>query len=36
LLSAPSKGRYFNSHIRNRFPYRHLSRPSSLSTTKTK
>ena len=25
LLQAPSIGRYFNSHIRNRFPFQNLS-----------
>jgi KTSC domain-containing protein len=29
LLEAESKGRYFNKHIRNRFSYRHLSRPAA-------
>ena len=29
LLQADSKGAYFNRHIRNRFPYQHLSRPSA-------
>jgi hypothetical protein len=29
LLRADSKGRYFNSHIRNRFSYQHLSCPAS-------
>lgn len=39
LLGADSKGRYFNSSIRNRFPYQHLSRPASpvvLALAKTK
>jgi hypothetical protein len=39
LLGADSKGRYFNSNIRNRFPYQHLSRPASpvvLPLAKTK
>jgi hypothetical protein len=31
LLTAESKGSWFNSHIRNRFPYRRL--PSTLSPT---
>jgi len=26
LLAADSKGAYFNSHIRNCFPFQHLSR----------
>jgi hypothetical protein len=26
LLSAESKGRYFNQHIRNRFPYTKIGR----------
>ena len=30
LLQAPSKGRYFNSSVRNRFPYQNLSRPASV------
>ena len=30
LLEAPSKGQYFNSSIRNRFPYQNLSRPASV------
>ena len=29
LLSADSKGRYFNQNIRNRFPYQNLSHPAS-------
>ena len=29
LLQSPSKGAYFNSQIRNRFPCRHLSHPSA-------
>lgn len=29
LLESPSKGAYFNSHIRNRFPFQHLSHPSA-------
>ncbi len=29
LLEADSKGAYFNHHIRNRFPYQHLSSSSS-------
>jgi hypothetical protein len=28
LLTADSKGTYFNSHIRNCFPYRQVRRPS--------
>lgn len=39
LLCADSKGRYFNSNIRNRFPYQHLSRtpsPVVLPLAKTK
>ena len=28
LLAADSKGTYFNRHIRNRFPYRQVRRPS--------
>jgi hypothetical protein len=39
LLLAESKGRYFNSNIRNQFPYQHRSHPASpvvLSTSKTK
>jgi KTSC domain-containing protein len=28
LLQADSKGSYFNRHIRNRFPFQHLSHPS--------
>lgn len=28
LLLADSKGKYFNRHIRNRFPYQDLSQPS--------
>jgi hypothetical protein len=27
LLEADSKGAYFNRHIRNRFPFQHLSDP---------
>lgn len=29
LINAESKGAYFNRHIRNRFPYQHLSRSSA-------
>jgi len=29
LLDADSKGSFFNRHIRNYFPYQHLSRPSA-------
>lgn len=29
LLTAQSKGAYFNGNIRNRFPYQHLSTPSA-------
>jgi hypothetical protein len=29
LLNAASKGVYFNRHIRNCFPYQHLSQPSA-------
>jgi lysyl-tRNA synthetase class 2 len=29
LLQADSKGRYFNAHIRNRFPHQELSQPSA-------
>lgn len=29
LLNAESKGQYFNQFIRNCYPYKHLSRPSS-------
>jgi hypothetical protein len=39
LLAADSKGTYFNLHIRNCFPYQHLSARSSpvvLSAMKTK
>jgi hypothetical protein len=39
LLAAVSKGTYFNRHIRNCFPYQHLSPESSsvvLAATKTK
>jgi hypothetical protein len=39
LLRADSKGRYFNSNIRNRFSYQHLSQHASpivLSLAKTK
>ena len=39
LLRADSKGGYFNSNIRNRFPYQHLSHRASpivLSLAKTK
>ena len=39
LLSADSKGRYFNQNIRNRFSYQNLSRPASpvvLAPVKTK
>jgi hypothetical protein len=25
LLAAPSKGAFFNQHIRNRFPYQRLA-----------
>jgi KTSC domain len=28
LLEADSKGAYFNHHIRNHFPFQHLSDPS--------
>ena len=28
LLNADSKGAYFNRHIRNHFPFQHLSHPS--------
>lgn len=39
LLAADSKGQYFNRKIRNCFPYRNLSRPSTplvLTAPKTK
>lgn len=37
LLAAESKGRYFNSTIRNRFPYQDLSRlPAPLVRTAAK
>jgi hypothetical protein len=29
LITAESKGAYFNRYIRNRFPFQHLSRPSA-------
>jgi KTSC domain len=29
LLQADSKGSYFNRHIRNHFPFQHLSNPSA-------
>ncbi|HYP15140.1 MAG TPA: KTSC domain-containing protein [Bryobacteraceae bacterium] len=29
LLHAESQGAYFNANIRNKFPYRRLSRPAS-------
>jgi lysyl-tRNA synthetase class 2 len=32
LLAAPSKGGYFNSSIRNRFPFKELSRHLSVQT----
>jgi hypothetical protein len=39
LLDADSKGTYFNSHIRNHFPFQRLSPPASpivLARRKTK
>ena len=29
LIASQSKGAYFNRHIRNCFPFQHLSRPSA-------